>query len=154
RYEVNNHYVPRLEAAGMVISSRSVDQKLVEMIELPYHPWFIACQFHPEFTSNPRRGHPLFTGFINAAIDYQQEITIRIETMQLNHFKVGLDQPLFLIAGPCVVESEDMVMDIAGYLKEITDQLKIPFIFKASFDKANRSSQQSFRGLGMEKALA
>ena len=56
RYEVNNHYVPRLEAAGMMISSRSVDDKLVEMIELPGHPWFVACQFHPEFTSTPRAG--------------------------------------------------------------------------------------------------
>jgi CTP synthase len=78
RYEVNNYYVARLEEAGMVISSRSVDDKLVEMIELPNHPWFIACQFHPEFTSTPRRGHPLFTGFINAALDRQQEITARI----------------------------------------------------------------------------
>lgn len=78
RYEVNNHYVPRLEAAGLVISARSVDNKLVEMIELPQHPWFVACQFHPEFTSTPRRGHPLFTGFINAALDHQQEITTRI----------------------------------------------------------------------------
>lgn len=75
RYEVNNHYVSRLEAAGMMISSRSADGKLVEMIELPAHPWFIACQFHPEFTSTPRRGHPLFSGFINAALDQQQEIT-------------------------------------------------------------------------------
>lgn len=78
RYEVNNHYVPRLEAADMVVSSRSVDDKLVEMIELPGHPWFIACQFHPEFTSTPRAGHPLFTGFINAALDRQQEIVTRI----------------------------------------------------------------------------
>lgn len=74
--------------------------------------------------------------------------------MQLNHFKIGLNQPLFLIAGPCVVESEGLAMDTAGYLKEITDQLKMPFIFKASYDKANRSSLHSFRGLGMEKALA
>ena len=78
RYEVNNHYVARLEAAGMVISSRSVDDQLVEMIELPDHPWFVASQFHPEFTSTPRRGHPLFTGFVNAAIDKRLEITHRI----------------------------------------------------------------------------
>ncbi len=78
RYEVNNHYVPRMEAAGLVISSRSVDDQLVEMIELPAHPWFIACQFHPEFTSTPRRGHPLFTSFINAALDRCLEITGRI----------------------------------------------------------------------------
>ena len=74
--------------------------------------------------------------------------------MQLNHFKIGLNQPLFLIAGPCVVESEALVMEVAGQLKEITGRLNIPFIFKASFDKANRSSHHSFRGLGMDKALA
>lgn len=74
--------------------------------------------------------------------------------MQLNHFNVGLDQPLFLIAGPCVIESEELVMYTAGKLKEITQRLSIPFIFKASFDKANRSSSNSFRGLGLEKGLA
>ena len=74
RYEVNNHYVPRLEMAGMMVAARSADNKLVEMIELPSHPWFVACQFHPEFTSTPRQGHPLFTGFVNAALDHQQEI--------------------------------------------------------------------------------
>jgi 2-dehydro-3-deoxyphosphooctonate aldolase (KDO 8-P synthase) len=65
-----------------------------------------------------------------------------------------LDKPLFLIAGPCVVESEQLQMDVAGRLKEITDELGIPFIFKSSYDKANRSSGKSFRGLGMEKGLA
>jgi 2-dehydro-3-deoxyphosphooctonate aldolase (KDO 8-P synthase) len=74
--------------------------------------------------------------------------------MQLNHFKVGLDQPLFLIAGPCVIESETLVMHVAGQLKEITQRLHIPYVFKASFDKANRSSSNSFRGLGLEKGLA
>lgn len=68
RYEVNNKYVATLEAAGLVVSGRSVDNELVEMIELPDHPWFVACQFHPEFTSNPRDGHPLFSGFIRAAL--------------------------------------------------------------------------------------
>lgn len=71
RYEVNNVYVPYLEKAGLVISGRSMDEKLVEMIELPNHPWFVACQFHPEFTSTPRDGHPLFTGFINAALAHK-----------------------------------------------------------------------------------
>jgi 2-dehydro-3-deoxyphosphooctonate aldolase (KDO 8-P synthase) len=65
-----------------------------------------------------------------------------------------LDKPLFLIAGPCVVESEQLQMDVAGRLKEITGELGIPFIFKSSYDKANRSSGKSFRGLGMEKGLA
>ncbi len=74
--------------------------------------------------------------------------------MQLNHFKIGLNQPLFLIAGPCVIESEGLIMEVAGRLKEMTARLKIPFIFKASFDKANRTSAKSFRGLGIEKGLA
>jgi CTP synthase len=70
RYEVNNNYVARLEAAGMKISGWSSDQELVEMIELPDHPWFLACQFHPEFTSRPRGGHPLFTSYIAAALEH------------------------------------------------------------------------------------
>ena len=67
RYEVNSHYEKRLEDAGMIISGRSEDNGLVEVIELPDHPWFIACQSHPEFTSTPRKGHPLFESFIRAA---------------------------------------------------------------------------------------
>ncbi len=73
--------------------------------------------------------------------------------MKLCGFEVGLDRPLFLIAGPCVVESEQLQLDVAGQLKEITDRLKIPFIFKSSFDKANRTSLGSFRGPGMEEGL-
>lgn len=73
--------------------------------------------------------------------------------MQLCGFPVGLDQPLFLIAGPCVIESESLALSTADALKEITQQLGIPFIYKSSFDKANRSSTQSFRGLGMSKGL-
>lgn len=73
--------------------------------------------------------------------------------MEICGFKVGLDQPFFLIAGPCVIESEQLALDTAGYLKELTGELGIPFIYKSSFDKANRSSLQSFRGLGFDKAL-
>lgn len=68
RYEVNNHFLPRLEEAGLQISGRSADGKLVEVVEAPDHPWFVACQFHPEFTSTPRDGHPLFKGFVEAAL--------------------------------------------------------------------------------------
>jgi CTP synthase len=67
RYEVNNQWIGQLEQAGLTISGRSADGHLVEMIEIVDHPWFLACQFHPEFTSTPRYGHPLFTGFIEAA---------------------------------------------------------------------------------------
>lgn len=73
--------------------------------------------------------------------------------MQLCGFDVGLHQPFFLIAGPCVVESEQLQMDVAGQLQEITGKLGIPFIFKSSYDKANRSSGASFRGPGMDKGL-
>ena len=73
--------------------------------------------------------------------------------MKLCHFNVGLDQPFFLIAGPCVIESEQLQMDTAGTLKEITSALGIPFIFKSSFDKANRSSGHTFRGPGMDAGL-
>jgi len=72
RYEVNNHYLPRIEAAGLVVGAWAKSEAagdLCEMIELPQHPWFFGCQFHPEFTSNPRRGHPLFVSFIRAAIE-------------------------------------------------------------------------------------
>jgi CTP synthase len=72
RYEFNNQYLDRLQQAGLRIAGRSTDGKLVEMVEIPDHPWFIACQFHPEFTSTPRDGHPLFSGFIRAAREYQR----------------------------------------------------------------------------------
>ncbi|MCI0505757.1 MAG: hypothetical protein L0Z73_06550, partial [Gammaproteobacteria bacterium] len=67
RYEFNNAYLEPLQKAGLVVAGKSIDQNLVEVIELKGHPWFIACQFHPEFTSTPRGGHPLFSGFIQAA---------------------------------------------------------------------------------------
>jgi 2-dehydro-3-deoxyphosphooctonate aldolase (KDO 8-P synthase) len=73
--------------------------------------------------------------------------------VKLCGFDVGLDQPFFLIAGPCVIESEQLQLDVAGQLKEITSALGIPFIFKSSFDKANRTSGTSFRGPGMEEGL-
>ena len=73
--------------------------------------------------------------------------------MKLCNFNVGLDQPLFLIAGPCVIESEQMALDTAGLLKEICQEIGIPFIYKSSYDKANRSSGKSFRGFGLEEGL-
>ncbi len=72
RYEINNNYLDQLQDAGMRVAGWSADHSLVEMVELPEHPWFIACQFHPEFTSRPRGGHPLFTSYIKAAIAHAQ----------------------------------------------------------------------------------
>jgi len=73
--------------------------------------------------------------------------------MKLGPHTIGLNHPFFLIAGPCVIESEQLIIDVAGQLKQITQQLNIPFVFKSSFDKANRSSHESFRGIGVEKGL-
>jgi CTP synthase len=70
RYEVNNNYVERLQKAGLKIGGWSADKTLVETIEIPGHPWFFGCQFHPEFNSTPRKGHPLFSGFLQAAMSY------------------------------------------------------------------------------------
>ena len=72
RYEVNNEWLPRLTAAGLVVSACTTFESLCEMVELKDHPWFVGCQFHPEFTSTPRAGHPLFTAFIRAALEYQR----------------------------------------------------------------------------------
>lgn len=71
RYEVNNNLLPQIEKAGLKVTGLSADRKLVEIIEVPNHPWFVACQFHPEFTSTPRDGHPLFEGFVKAARENQ-----------------------------------------------------------------------------------
>jgi CTP synthase len=75
RFEVNNRYLSQLEESGLVVAGRSEDGELVEMIELRDHPWFLACQFHPEFTSSPRYGHPLFSGFVNAGLAHA-ELTV------------------------------------------------------------------------------
>jgi len=80
RYEVNNVYVPKLEAAGMVISARTPSEALPEIMELPAHPWFIGVQFHPEFTSTPRDGHPLFSSYLQAALAYQQRRNSSLST--------------------------------------------------------------------------
>ena len=76
RYEVNNDYRDRLEAAGVVFCGRSPDNRIVEMMELPNHPWFMGAQFHPEFKSRPNRPHPLFRGFVGAAKEYKRETSV------------------------------------------------------------------------------
>jgi len=84
RYEFNNTYREQLSRAGLVVSAESTgEQVLVEMVELPEHPWFIGCQFHPEYTSTPRDGHPLFTGFIGAALTHRMQKTESNETVSL-----------------------------------------------------------------------
>jgi len=72
RYEINNDYREQLQQAGLIISGISPDGRLVEMVELTDHPWFVACQFHPELKSRPNRPHPLFLGLVKSALEYQQ----------------------------------------------------------------------------------
>jgi hypothetical protein len=143
RYEFNNNYLERYSSkAGLVISGFDRDDGLVEIVELPGHPWFLATQFHPEFTSTPRDGHPLFTGFVArprarlaAAGEPRAHEAVR-------DFEVGLDQPFFLIAGPCVIESERSRRSRSPeQLKEITARdSACPTSSRPRFDKANRSS--------------
>lgn len=89
RYEVNNNYIQQLEAKGLIISGKSADNQLVEMIEIKEHPWFVACQFHPEFTSYPRTGHPLFTSFVQACLDYQQQSKKKVNNKQQSYTEVA-----------------------------------------------------------------
>lgn len=91
RFEVNNTYVQALEDNGLKVAGRSEDGELVEMVEIVDHPWFIACQFHPEFTSSPRDGHPLFSGFINAAYVHKEA---RQQTLEKTAIDVTIDVPL------------------------------------------------------------
>jgi CTP synthase len=77
RYEINENYISRLEDKGMIISARAAQDNLAEMIELKNHPWFIACQFHPEFSSTPVKPHPLFIAFLKASISYNKQKTIK-----------------------------------------------------------------------------
>tara|TARA_B100001146_G_scaffold223096_1_gene236986 strand:+ start:815 stop:2470 length:1656 start_codon:yes stop_codon:yes gene_type:complete len=78
RYEVNNNYIDNLCSSGLNVVGKSKDKNLVEVVELAEHPWFVACQFHPEFTSNPREGHPLFSGFIKAAKESKEQLEAKI----------------------------------------------------------------------------
>ena len=77
RYEVNNSYVEQLEANGLVVAGRSEDGELVEVIEVADHPFYLACQFHPEFTSSPRKGHPLFSGFVEAGLVHAEQMQLK-----------------------------------------------------------------------------
>ncbi len=87
RYEVNNHYLPRLQEAGLAVSGLSLTGDLCEMIEIPGHPWFVGCQFHPEFTSTPRGGHPLFKSFVEAALVHVRSArrATQVPSAQLQH---------------------------------------------------------------------
>ena len=208
RYEFNREYEEPMTAAGLRISGSTPDGTYVEMVELPDHPHFIGCQFHPEFKSKPLEPHPLFSTFIGAAYQYglkrraeketpavemfhrPEKVRARLratEILRIRHtdrvaeipnwawnlrlsvasklskadehrsFQVGDihvgSGDLFLIAGPCVIESEEHAIRMAEIIKGVARSLEFPFIFKASYDKANRTSIRSFRGPGIKEGL-
>ncbi len=154
RYEFNNRYLNLLKDAGMRFSGWSLDDRLVEIIEIPDHPWFIACQFHPEFTSTPRDGHPLFTRLHPgrprpAGADQGQG-----RLMRLPDFEVGLDRPLFLIAGPCVIESEALAQETAGQLTgDDRGNWASPSSSSPPSTRPTVPPSASFRGPGLEAGL-
>ena len=131
----------------MSIVGTSEDGKLIEMIEVKKHPWFLGCQFHPEFTSNPRDGHPIFKLYIK----YNK--TKKMKQIELSNFSISNDKELTIIGGMNVLESHSLAMQVAEHFKKVTEKLNLKWVFKASFDKANRSSIDSFRGLGFEEGL-
>ena len=145
RYEVNNIYVPQLEAKGYKVSARTPSENLPEIMELPGHPFFMGVQIPPgvHLDTAPRPSAVQGIHQRGAATPRRLQAQGRRSLtcpMRLCGFEVGLDRPLFLIAGPDTLESEQLCLDVAGKLKEHTAKLGMPYIFKGSFDKANRSS--------------
>ena len=158
RWEVSNAYRDVLAEYGLRLSGQSPDGGLVEVIELPEHAWFIGCQFHPELKSRPTRPHPLFAGFVGAALRRRESRGEKAPTRR----RAGRDRTVmawtfartpFLIAGPCVVEPGDVLPRVADALARLAAERGIPICFKASFDKANRARLTAERGPGLEEGL-
>ena len=153
RYEFNNHYLDELTAAGLsvlgILGRRFGGVHRIALASLVRgEP--ISSGIHVDAARWASPVHGLRSG--GPRVPRCPAARAR-DRMRLASFEVGPDRPFFLIAGPCVIESEGLVLDVAGRLKEITGRLGIPFIFKASFDKANRSSRASFRGPGIDAGL-
>ena len=144
--------------ARHALSGQSPDGGLVEMIELPNHPWFLGCQFHPELKSRPTRPHPLFAAFIGAARAAPVRRSLRATPILragghriVTSWRFGPGP--FLIAGPCVVEDDAIMLRIAERLADIGTRHDLPVCFKASFDKANRARGDAPRGPGLDEGL-
>ena len=155
RYEVNIDYRSDLEKAGLNFSGMSPDQKLPEIVEIPNHPWFVGVQFHPELKSKPFDPHPLLQALLRQLYSNLGWSDVRwsLQKIDVGGFTIANDKPFVLIAGPCQIESENHCLFIAEKLAEICSKLNIPFIFKASYDKANRTSVSGQRGVGLEKGI-
>ena len=129
----------------MKIAGRSKDKSLVEAIELKGHKWFVGCQFHPEFTSDPRSGHPLFNGFVRAAK------LKKMTTIIIDDVKIGNDEKIVFFAGLNILESSKQTIEVALKLKQISENIGNHLVFKASFDKANSLPLILIEGLESKK---
>ena len=144
----------------MKLSGLSPDGQLVEIVELANHPWFIGCQFHPELQSRPTRPHPLFAGFIAAAAKAKrrprepQRVGVARARPPTDVAALFRRDALFLIAGPCVLEDDALNLRVAEHLARLAESVPGGIIFKASFDKANRSNAGAHRGPGIDEGLA
>ena len=171
RYEFNREYEAILKEHGLRLTGETPDGVYVEICELPDHPWYLGCQFHPEFKSKPLEPHPLFRAFIGAALEHRKRRpeagitrpaksrtraaprTSDFRSCDIAVTSASSDRrtaPLALIAGPCVIESEEHVHFLAREIRKIAGA----FVFKASFDKANRSSVELLSRPGTEGGLA
>ena len=156
RWEVNNSYRDVLAEHGLRLSGQSPDGGLVEVIELPDHPWFIGCQFHPELKSRPNRPHPFFTAFIAAAVRQRYPAGTTPVADGTGRHPVSswsFRRTPFLIAGPCVVEDGDTMARVSEAVAEAGARFDMPVCFKASFDKANRARAGGARGPGLDAGL-
>ena len=158
RYEVNNDYLRRSSrSTGCAISGIWAEKQLVEIIELPDHPWFVAGQFHPEFRSRPWEPHPLFAGVHQGGAGSPgrgRRVTATRPVASIGRASPSAAaRPLALIGGPCAIENEKHALMMAERLQRITADGRVPFIYKSSYDKANRSSVAAYRGPGLGEGL-
>ena len=138
----------------MEVTGISPDETLVEIVELKDHPWFLGCQFHPEFKSKPFNPASALQGFYQGLIDLRAGQRTMAKEVKIGDVRLGADSPTFtFIGGPCVIEGRDITLRIAERLAALTARLAIPFVFKASYDKANRTSVRGFRGPGLKAGL-
>ncbi len=152
RLEFNNVYRERLREAGLSLTGICPENDLVEIIELPDHPWFVGVQFHPELRSRPRRPHPLFREFVKAAVTAKENWRLVADRARFLGRPLPADR-LFVIAGPCVIEGEAMTLDVAAKLKEICARLSVDLVFKSSYRKDNRTAIDSFTGPEIDEGL-
>ena len=170
---MNNSYRDALEESGLRFSGLSPDERLVEMIELPGHPYFIGCQFHPEFKSAPLCTASLVSRVHRRRQKGERGVVFlmrlscrpcgmrpgkdknmtKTKVVKIGDVAFGERGSICVIAGPCLIESEELTRKCAEKVKQTINECGIGGVFKASYDKANRSSGKSPRGPGIDEGL-